>query len=88
MPDKPEAVDRSTKVAPIITRRKVAMLEAGVTGLGIAKGLGITKQAVSDVIKGRKSTPRVQKAIADACGMDVEELFPAKAAEEPQASAA
>jgi transcriptional regulator with XRE-family HTH domain len=69
-------VNRSTKVAPLITRRKVAMLEAGLTGLEIALDLGITKQAVSAVINGRKSTPRVQQAIADRCGLPLEELFP------------
>lgn len=75
MPAAPQS-DRSTKVAPLIVARKVAMLRAGVTGLDIAGELGISKQAVSAVINGRKHTPRVKEAIARHCGVPVEELFP------------
>lgn len=77
MPD--EEVDRSTKVPGLITRRKVALMEAGVSGLQIAEQLGITKQAVSRVINGHANSERVQRAIAAACGVAVEELFPSDA---------
>ncbi|WP_396215735.1 helix-turn-helix transcriptional regulator [Gemmatimonas sp.] len=52
------------------------MLEAGVTGLEIAERLEITKQAVSQVITGRSTSRRVQEAIAEACGVPLDDLFP------------
>lgn len=76
MPKAKPRVDQSTKLAALVQRRKVAMLEAGVSGLDIATALNVSKQAVSNVIRGRKKTQRIAEAIARACRRPVEELFP------------
>ena len=56
-------------------RARHLLLDAGISGADIARRLGITRQAVADVISGRRSNPRIRKAIADACGVTVESLW-------------
>ncbi len=55
---------------------KKALLDARVKQTDIARKLRITKQYVNVVIKGRRSTLRVRKAIAKAAGKRFEELWP------------
>ena len=42
----------------------------------IADELGVTSQAVSQVIHGRDSSRRISQAVADAIGKPLEEVFP------------
>lgn len=55
---------------------KVALLRSKQTQAQIARRLGISKQYVNTVIKGKRTTMRVRKAIAKAVGKRVEELWP------------
>lgn len=57
----------------------VAMKAARVTQAQVARSLGCTEAFVWQVIDGRRSTARVQDAIAAAVGLPVAELFPARA---------
>ena len=47
-----------------------------ITGLDIAKKLGISKQAVSAVVNGRTRSRVVRQAIAEAINKPVSEVFP------------
>jgi lambda repressor-like predicted transcriptional regulator len=53
-----------------------ALDESPVTQAAIARDLGITPVTVSDVVKGRTNSQRVHKAIAEAIGKDVKEVWP------------
>ena len=41
----------------------------------VARALGVTKTAVTEVAHGRKRSARVEKALADVCCTPVQELF-------------
>ncbi|MEN6420956.1 MAG: helix-turn-helix domain-containing protein [Smithella sp.] len=53
-----------------------ALDESPVTQAAIARDLGITPVTVSDVVKGRTNSQRVHKAIAEAIGRDIKEVWP------------
>lgn len=55
---------------------KAALMVAGVSGREMAKRLGVTDQAVSNVIYGRTTSMRVRKAIAEALSKPVNALWP------------
>jgi len=55
---------------------KIALIRANVLQSKIARKLGVSKVIVTNVIKGRRTSMRVRKAIARAVGRRVEELWP------------
>ena len=58
-------------------QRKAALVLHGVSQADIARRAGVTPTHVSDVLHGRRRSPRVERAIAEALGRAVEDLFPA-----------
>jgi lambda repressor-like predicted transcriptional regulator len=60
----------------ISTKIKIELLKKGITGAAIARSLDITRSYVSHVIAGRFKSKKVRRAIADALGMRVEQLWP------------
>lgn len=62
--------------AVTILKIKIALLKHNISQAAIARGLGITRVQVNQVIHGRLRTPYVREAIARACGLPVEEVFP------------
>lgn len=58
------------------TERKVALLRAGITQSQIARQLRTSLQYVNDVLYGRRRSPRIEAAIAEAIGRPVEDVFP------------
>ncbi len=55
---------------------KKGLIDVDLTQTDIARKLKISKQYVNVVIKGRRRTLRVRKAIAKAVGKRIEELWP------------
>ena len=55
---------------------RAAMLAKNISVTSIAKKLGIAVPNISQVIHGDKKTPRIRKAIADAVGIPISELWP------------
>ena len=55
---------------------KIALIRANVLQSKIARKMGVSKVIVTNVIKGRRTSMRVRKAIAKAIGKRVEELWP------------
>jgi transcriptional regulator with XRE-family HTH domain len=55
--------------------RKAEMVLRQVTQQDIANGLGLTQSHVSEVIRGKRRSPRVEQAVAEALGRPVEEVF-------------
>ena len=55
--------------------RKVALLRAGVTQTAIAREAGVTVSHVSEVMYGRRRSPRIEQAIAGALKLPVESVF-------------
>jgi lambda repressor-like predicted transcriptional regulator len=53
-----------------------ALIIKGVTAAQIARKLSIERQTVTQTISGRNKSPRTRRAIAEAIGVDVEELWP------------
>ena len=74
----PFRLTASTAPEPIrlVRERKAALALAGLTQADIARKLDVSKQAVGMVIQGVTRNPRIRVAIAEACGMPVEVLFP------------
>lgn len=54
---------------------KALMVLKGVKNLDIAREMHVSKTWVSLVLCGHKRSDRIRKAIADAVGMDVEEVW-------------
>lgn len=57
-------------------QRKAALVLRGVSQADIARRAGVTATHVSDVLHGRRRSPRVERAIAEALGRAIEDLFP------------
>ncbi|MDR2549386.1 MAG: helix-turn-helix domain-containing protein [Desulfobulbus sp.] len=55
---------------------QAALRKARVTQLSIANMLKVKPPSVHNVISGKRSTPRIQQAIAFAIGRPVNEVFP------------
>ena len=51
------------------------MLQKGIRQVDIANKLGVSRAAVCNVIKGYGASRRIKKAIADALGLTIEELW-------------
>jgi lambda repressor-like predicted transcriptional regulator len=60
------------------TKIKIGFLEKGISGVDIARQFSppVDRTAVYHVIAGRSKSPRIRKAIADALGMKVKDLWP------------
>ena len=58
---------------------KIDLIRANILQSQIARKLGVSKVIITNVIKGRRTSRRVKKAIAKAIGRRVEELWPADA---------
>lgn len=56
---------------------KADLIIKGVTQTSIAKSLDVSVASVNDVISGKRSTPRIRLAIAEAIGKPVSEIWPA-----------
>jgi predicted transcriptional regulator len=59
--------------------RKVALMRAGVTMKEVAEELGVSPPHVSQVVAGKRRSPRVEQAIASKVGKKREQLFGAAA---------
>ena len=55
---------------------KLELRDRGLTVRALARELGVTSGLVSDVLAGRRSSPRVRAAVAVICGVDAENLWP------------
>jgi lambda repressor-like predicted transcriptional regulator len=58
------------------TKIKIEMLKKGITGADIARRAGVTRVAIYHVIEGRVKSTRLRKAIADALGMKIKQIWP------------
>jgi transcriptional regulator with XRE-family HTH domain len=77
---------RSLQQRSLQERRREALRGAGVTQAQVAARLGVSRQSVGLVLADHHRSRRVEQAIADACGLDVETLFPREpAVERPEA---
>jgi transcriptional regulator with XRE-family HTH domain len=59
---------------------KILLLKKKVKQRTIAKAQGVSEPTISRIIAGKRKTPRLREAIAQACGAQVEELWPANTA--------
>lgn len=55
---------------------RAALILKGITGVSIARSLGVPQQNVAAVIALTRRTPRIRQAIAAAIGKPVAEVFP------------
>lgn len=55
--------------------RKVALLRAHITQSEIAREMGVSVSHVSEVLYGRRRSPRIEQAIADALKLPVHDVF-------------
>ena len=62
-------------------RRVAALRAAGITQAELAARLGVSRQSVGLVLADHHRSRRVEQGIADACGIAVDDLFPASAPE-------
>lgn len=58
------------------TKIKIRLLEKGITGAEIARRVGVTRVAIYLTISGEIKSYRLRRAIANALGMTVSELWP------------
>jgi len=59
-------------------RVMVALAEKDMTISGLARSIGVAQAIVSQVINGRRKSPKTEKLIADYLGEDADRLFPAR----------
>jgi transcriptional regulator with XRE-family HTH domain len=55
---------------------KILMIRKDVRAVDIARKINVHRSWITNVIKGRRPTRRIQQAIADALNKPVEKLFP------------
>ncbi|HVN97526.1 MAG TPA: helix-turn-helix transcriptional regulator [Syntrophorhabdaceae bacterium] len=62
------------------TKKKIQklMIDKDVSGAMIARRIGCTRQNIYHVIRGRHATPNIRQAIAEALGVPISDLWPAK----------
>ncbi|MBI4538840.1 MAG: helix-turn-helix transcriptional regulator [Gemmatimonadetes bacterium] len=85
-----------TKSARKVTRRrrdvtewiKAIIRKKGQTYVSLAVEIGITPQAVSEIVNGRTKGKTARYALAKALGLEVRDLWPAEAARRPRAAGA
>jgi transcriptional regulator with XRE-family HTH domain len=58
------------------TNRKILLLRAGTTQKDIALSLGVTPQAISMEMAGRKKSRRIRQALCEVTGTTEREFFP------------
>ncbi|MEA3247226.1 MAG: helix-turn-helix transcriptional regulator [Gemmatimonadota bacterium] len=79
---------RSPKMPMPPLERKVALMRAGVTQTAIARQAGVTVSHVSEVMYGRRRSPRIEQAIAEALKLPVAAVFEPVAEKIPAGAAA
>lgn len=57
------------------TERKAKLVMAHVSQAEVARKLGVSVGHVSEVVRGQRRSPRVERAVAESLGMPVEEVF-------------
>ncbi len=57
---------------------KILMIRKDVRAVDIARKEGVHPSLITNIIKGRKKSERIQRAIANAVDKPVEKLFPPK----------
>lgn len=72
--------DKSAKLTPLQLRRKIALLEAGVSVADVAREASVSRQTAWLVLMDRCSSRRVRETYARLTGQRVERLFPTKVA--------
>lgn len=60
----------------LVQRRRELLQRSGVTQVALAARAGVSRQSVGLVLAGHHRSRHVEQAIADACGVAREELFP------------
>ncbi|GJQ47599.1 MAG: XRE family transcriptional regulator [Candidatus Jettenia sp.] len=55
---------------------KIEFIKKDVSGAEIGRRMGVSRVAVYQVISGKTKSKRLRKAIADAIGMEVSDLWP------------
>ena len=65
-------------------RIKLLLKGAGVKQKRIAGALGVSAQFVNQVVSGERSTPRIRKAIAEATGKKISDLWPDQESDQEQ----
>ncbi|GAB62695.1 MAG: HTH domain-containing protein [Candidatus Jettenia sp.] len=62
----------------ITTKQKIRIefIKRNISGAEIGRRMGVSRVAVYQVITGKTKSKRLRKAIADAIGMRVEDLWP------------
>lgn len=56
--------------------RKAELIRNSKRQSDIARALGVSSTAVSDVVSGRSRSARIEQAVAEAIGRPVEDVFP------------
>ncbi len=56
-------------------QRKIALIEADASMSEIARRLGVTPSHVSQVVRGDRRSPSVERAVAEAIGKAADEVF-------------
>ena len=74
-PQPPSSPPTPSNAATIVA----ALRATGVTQEALAATIGCTEPAVWQVIHGRRRSPRIRTAIAEACGLPRAALFPDEA---------
>lgn len=60
---------------------KILLLKARVTQAQIARENDVTRSLVNQVVAGHRKSPKIRKAIADACGVEAVVLWPTETRE-------
>ena len=55
---------------------KIELIKRNIPAAGIARGMGVSRQAIYQTVDGIIKSRRLRKAIAEAIGVEVEDLWP------------
>jgi lambda repressor-like predicted transcriptional regulator len=72
--------DKSAKLTRLQLRRKIALLEKGLSVADVARKANVSRQTAWEVLMDRCTSQRVKAVYAELTGKRLEYLFPKKAA--------
>lgn len=71
-----QPLTKSSKLTPLQLRRKIGLLERGVTAADIGRDLGKSRQAVTMVLLDQMRSREIELRICEVLGEKAEDLFP------------
>ena len=83
MPEQGARINKPRKLTPLQMHRKVELMRRGITAADIAREVGVSRSAVTQVVLDQIRSAEIEAAIARHLEEPVEQLFPQRVVAQP-----